>query len=253
MLAPGALQAQVPLTGQVVAMPGGTPLAGVEVRIRSLTRSVRTDSNGVFLMDSVPSGRYLVEALKLGYRPFSNLLSVQSASDPEYRIELSAAPTTVATVVTTADALNTRMAGFEERRLKRGSAGYFLTAKDFAEHVGHPTADILARVPGIDITRGKSGAAFIGNNRGVDTMRENLLPRVTEEDRQRGGRRGTCYAAVMLNGVIMYDGASQSLFDVNSIPAQEILGMEYYAGAASIPLQWSALTQACGLLAIWTR
>lgn len=256
LAAPALLPAQVPVTGQVVVMPGGKPLAGVEVLIKAINRSARTDSNGVFLMDSVPKGRYLVEALKPGFRAFSSYFSVQSASDPEYRIELTAAPNVVATVVTTADAVVARLSGFEERRAKKSGGGRFLVAKDFEGHVGRPLADILARVPGISILRGTKipGAAFIGNNRGVDTMRENMLPKVSDGDIARGAGKGTCYATVVLNGVVMYDGqGSQTLFDVNSIPTQDVVGMEYYAGGASIPVQWSSMAPTCGLLAIWTR
>lgn len=251
--APSVAQSQVPLTGQVVSMPGGKPIAMAEVRIKSLNRVVRTDSNGVFLMDSVPKGQHLVEAMKPGFRTYAALLSVMSMSDPEYRIELTAAPTMVAGVTTTADKVTARMAGFEERRLRKGGGGRFLTAKDFEQHVGRPTADILARVPGIDIIRGPSGAAFLGNNRGVETLRESMLPRVTKADQARGAKVGTCYAAVIVNGVTMYDGVSQEIFDINSIPASDIAGMEYYGGGASIPVQWSSMTPSCGLIVIWTK
>lgn len=256
LAAPAQMPAQVPVTGQVVVMPGGKPLAGVEVLIKAINRSVRTDSNGIFLMDSVPKGRYLVAALKPGFRSFSSYVSVQSASDPEYRIELTAAANMVATVVTTADAVVARLSGFEERRAKKAGGGRFLVPKDFEEQVGRPLADILARVPGISILRGTaiSGAAFIGNNRGMDTMRPDLLPKISEGDIKRGASKGTCYATVVLNGVVMYDGqGSATLFDVNSIPPQDVVGMEYYAGGASIPVQWSSMAPTCGLLAIWTR
>lgn len=254
--APRLMRAQVPVTGQVVAMPGGKPIAGAEVRIKAISRSVRTDSNGIFLMDSVPKGRYLVEAQKPGFRTFTTYFNVQSASDPEYRIELTAGATMVASVVTTADAVSARLVGFEERRAKKAGGGRFLVAKDFEGHVGRPLADILARVPGISISRGTAmpGAAYIGNNRGMDTMRPELLPKVNAGDVARGANTGMCYAAVILNGVVMYDGqGQQNLFDINSIPTQEVVGMEYYAGQASIPVQWSTMSPTCGLIAIWTK
>jgi hypothetical protein len=255
-VAPAALEAQVPVTGQVVVMPGGKPLVGAEVLIKAINRVVRSDSAGVFLMDSVPKGRYLLEAQKPGFRSFTSYISVQSASDPEYRIELTPAPAMVASVVTTADAVVARMAGFEERRAKKASGGRFLVAKDFQGNVGRPLADILARVPGITISRGTAmpGAAYIGNNRGMDTMRPELLPKVNAGDVARGANVGMCYAAVIVNGVVMYDGqGQQNLFDINSLPTQDVIGMEYYAGQASIPVQWSTMSPTCGLIAIWTK
>lgn len=248
--------AQVPITGQVVVMPGGKPLAGVEVHLKAINRMVKTDSSGIFLMDSVPKGRYLVEAHKPGFRPFSSYFNVMSASDPEYRIELSPAPAMVAGVVTTADAVTARMASFEERRAKKVNGGRFLVAKDFEGQVGRPLADVLARIPGVTILRGTAmpGAAYLGNNRGMDTMKPDLLPKIGPGDVARGANAGACYAAVVLNGVVMYDGqGQQNLFDINSIPPQDVLGMEYYAGQASIPVQWSTMSPTCGLLAIWTK
>lgn len=256
VVVPSPLCAQVPITGQVVVMPGGKPLPGAEVVIKALNRSATTDSTGVFLMDSVPKGRYLVEAQKTGFRPFSSYFNVMSASDPEYRIELTPAPLMVAGVVTRADAVTARMAGFEERRAKKAGGGRFLVAKDFEQQVGRPLADILARVPGVTILRGTAmpGAAFLGNNRGLDTMRPDLLPKIGAGDIARGANAGACYASVVLNGVVMYDGqGQQTLFDVNSIPPQDVIGMEYYAGSASIPVQWSTMAPTCGLLAIWTK
>jgi hypothetical protein len=205
-------------------------------------------------MDSVPRGRYLVEARKLGYRPFSSYLSVQSAYDPEYRIELAPAPAAaqVAGVTVTADRISARLADFESRRLQ-GGGGHYVTAKAFADGEGRLVADILATVPGIDVIRGGSGAAWIGSNRGVATLSPSGLPRVGREDRARGARVGTCYAAVVLDGVVVYDGTTQNLFDINSLPTQAIAGVEYYGGASSIPVQWNTMRPTCGLIAIWTK
>lgn len=241
------------LTGQVVVVPGGRPLAGVEIAITALSRSVRSDSNGVFLMDSVPRGRSLVEARMLGYRAFSSYFSVQSAYDPDYRIELVAVPTQVATLTVSADAVNVRLADFETRRA-RGGGGHFFSARELAANQGRPLADVLAIIPGIDVVRGPSGAAWLGGNRGVATLRADGLPRVSVEDRARGARVGlTCYAAVVLNGVVMYDGTTQNLFDINSIAPQDIAGIEFYGGPASMPVQFNTLRPTCGLIAIWTR
>jgi hypothetical protein len=58
----------------------------------------------------------------------------------------------------------------------------------------------------------------------------------------------------MLDGVYVYNGSrSEMLFDVNSIPTSSISGIEYYPGAATVPLKFRGADTGCGLLIIWTK
>jgi hypothetical protein len=64
-----------------------------------------------------------------------------------------------------------------------------------------------------------------------------------------------CYADVYLDGVLVYNSSTRKvpLFDVNSIPPSNIIGIEFYAGGASVPAKYNATSGGCGVLLIWTR
>jgi hypothetical protein len=52
----------------------------------------------------------------------------------------------------------------------------------------------------------------------------------------------------MVDGIMM-----PSPFDINSIKPEEMAGVEYYAGGASMPIAYNGTRTACGLVVIWTR
>jgi hypothetical protein len=59
---------------------------------------------------------------------------------------------------------------------------------------------------------------------------------------------------VWLDGHRVYSGRDEDpLFDLGSLNVDQIDGMEYYAGAASVPLRYAGYNTTCGVLVIWTR
>jgi hypothetical protein len=55
----------------------------------------------------------------------------------------------------------------------------------------------------------------------------------------------------MVDGAIVYRGTQgQAPFDINSIRPEEMEGVEFYAGGASMPIEYRF---GCGLVVIWTR
>lgn len=63
---------------------------------------------------------------------------------------------------------------------------------------------------------------------------------------------GACTAHVYVDRVLMNRGKGDA-FDVNTIAPDQVEAMEWYAGAASTPLQYASLNSDCGVLVIWTR
>ena len=61
----------------------------------------------------------------------------------------------------------------------------------------------------------------------------------------------------MADGATVFEGHGAGFavepFNVNSIPPGEIAGIEYYAGAATLPAELNSTRNTCGLLVIWTR
>ena len=72
--------------------------------------------------------------------------------------------------------------------------------------------------------------------------------------RGSGGRRGTCFTAVMLDGVWVYDGdRTQQPFNVNSINPVDVAAVEYYRGLSNTPVELQGARNSCGALVIWTK
>lgn len=251
LLLPGLLSAQASLAGRVMT-PDRRPLPGVEVSIAALSRRTLTDSAGMFRLDSLAPGRYLIAARRLGFRPFSTMTSVFAGEGPEYELTLQPAVNELATVDVTANPLETQFAGFEKRRQLK--VGRYLTADDFAKNDGRPVADVIAGIPGVDIVRGRGNEAWYGSRRGAETITQGR--RLRSDDVQRGANPsvGMCYATVVLNGLVVYRGDSgEGLFDLNALNARDIKGVEVYTGTANAPQQWLTGTGGCGIIAIWTK
>jgi hypothetical protein len=232
--------------------PDKRPLPGVEVSIAALSRRTLTDSAGMFRLDSLAPGRYLIAARRLGFRSFSSMTSVFAGEGPEYELTLQPTVNELAKVDVTANPMETQFAGFEKRRQLK--VGRYLTADDFAKNDGRPVADVIAGIPGVDIVRGRGNEAWYGSRRGAETITQGR--RLRTDDVQRGANPGAgmCYATVVLNGLVVYRGDSgEGLFDLNSLNARDIKGVEVYTGTANAPQEWLTGTGGCGVIAIWTK
>lgn len=63
-----AASAQRQIHGRVTAADGGKPLAGVSVFISNTSRGTVTDEKGLFVLDNVPEGRYVLVISSVGYQ-----------------------------------------------------------------------------------------------------------------------------------------------------------------------------------------
>ncbi len=238
------------VVGRVVNDQTEQPLAGVEVRIRGRDMVVRTDSTGAFRLPA-PLGRQIVVLTKPGHQPFSAEVQAVGGTPVEYVLGLVPSSSTLAPVTVAASMVDRRLQSFEAHRTA-GVGGYFVSTDRLATEVGRTVADVLVSTPGADIVRGRGGAAFFASRRGYDTIRGTL--KLTSADRARGAVVGTCYAAVMVNGIFVYRGDDgEQLYDLNSLAPTDLLGIEIYNGGATMPLEYNSLRNTCGLVVIWTR
>jgi hypothetical protein len=68
------------------------------------------------------------------------------------------------------------------------------------------------------------------------------------------GTGSRCYARVYVDGRSVCSGRlDEPLFDMRSIQPAEIEGIEYYAGPAQTPMEYSTMESSCGVVVIWTR
>jgi hypothetical protein len=252
---PASANAQSPdttafVTGRVVNDATDQPLAGVEVTLRGFDLVVRTDSTGTFRIPA-PAGRQIVVLKKPGHQPFSAEVISSRGAPLEYVLGLMPASPTLATVTVAASMVDRRLQTFDAHK-RSGIGGHFMDSTRFAQEAGRALADVLVATPGADIVRGRGGAAWYATRRGYDTIRNTL--KISPADRARGAAAGTCYAAVVVNGVFLYRGDDgEQLYDLNQLAPSDILAMEMYNGGATMPVEYNSLRNTCGLVVIWTK
>jgi hypothetical protein len=74
----------------------------------------------------------------------------------------------------------------------------------------------------------------------------------------RGGEQATgircaCYAQVYVDGRLMNKEHPTEPFDINTLNAEDVEGVEWYASPSQTPARYSSLNSPCGVMAIWTR
>jgi hypothetical protein len=239
------------LTGRVVHDRTNQPVAGVELSIPAISRTVLTDSGGTFALRDIAAAPYQVMLRKVGFQPLSVTITITGADSAAQLLRLTPIATELSEVVVVSTMADRRLTSFEEHRRAR-MGGSFLTAAQLEKERGRALADVLQTVSGADIVRIGSGPAYFATRRGYDSFMN--MPGISAGDRMRGASPGLCYAAVVVNNVFVYRGeGGDELFDLNSLAPNEILAIEVYKGGATMPLEYNATRKTCGLLVIFTK
>lgn len=238
----GAQESAVSVRGTVTG-PNGVPIKGVVVRIEKAERETATDSSGSFLFSSLIPARYTFSIRHLGFQPLDTVVVVGETAT-SVRMTLKPVVKLDSVVVS---ATRSRVPGFDERRAT--GIGHFIDREELEKQGNRRVGDILARVPGARVYRGK-GYAWIGASRGVTSFQ---YPPLDKTDLERGARP-QCYVNVYIDGAIVYSAAPNApLFDVNSLSPNGIEAMEFYSGPAQVPARYNRTNAQCGVLLIWTR
>ena len=224
------------LRGRAITDSSERPIPGVTVSIEALGLSTTTDSLGNFVLNGIKPGAYNIMARKIGFGPVATRIrfSAGATVEADLIMRVGDAQTLPDVKVETRKTPAGKMGEFEERRLA-GNGGRFLTQADLEKRPFSTTGDAIRQLPGLDVLRSRVGMVVVNTR---DTQRQQACP-----------------AAVVLDGAFVFGtgGASETPFNINNIPPNQIAGIEYYAGAASIPSKWGATRHTCGLIAIWTK
>jgi hypothetical protein len=233
------------LVGIVSDARNATGIQGASVELREPLRKFTTDREGRFRIRGLNVGTYELRVRSIG---FDSLVARIDIRGETVDVELTLEPSSqrLRPVTITADPIRAfRLQEFEERR-SRGF-GRFLLESVFAENAASQVDVILiSRVPGLR-TRRRGGAMVL--------------------EGQRDGR--SCFAQVVVNGIQVYNGtdnstsgsrsgsAVESLFDVNSIRAEDVIGFEWHT-VATTPNKYNATGAGsdgavCGTAIFWTK
>lgn len=237
-VAQGVTQAGRAILHGVIVDSAGAPLRGVEIHAaRPVSRAVSDDS-GRFRLDGLESGAQRLSVRRLGLAPETLTTTVSDDATSFLRIILrdqQARPTEAS--VAGGAAIASRFEGFERRR-SRQNGGQFITRQDIERIQPTATSDMVRRMQGIRL---------------VDSMGVVLAVSTRGPKMQMVAGRSIPVQCVVRIGI---DGqVRESYFAMNTIPLQDIYGIEVYAGAASLPSEFSGARRdaACGLIMIWIR
>lgn len=224
-------QGRAVLSGRVLDA-AGLPIDNAEIAV--VDRKVRTNAQGDFKLDKIPAGTHEIRVRHVAYAPQTIPATFSGGDTSVHRITLTRVVALDSVVVTER---RSPIPEFDERRARGG--GHFITRAELEKWPGRKMADVLRGVPGLRIRTDprKPGQAFAINSRGVITMR---------------GANPTCYVLTLIDDVAVFSGDTTP-FNINSLSAPEIEGIEYYPGGASMPAKYNRTGSACGVLLIWTR
>lgn len=243
-------QAHSILRGRVLTDSTEVPIAGAEVTLKGLGLVARSDSAGYFFIAAVPSGMRRLAVRRLGFAVFETDLSFAPGAMLEADILLTPQGTLLPQTVVEANATRPgKLADFDRRRA--AGFGRFLTGSELEKMSNRRLSAILRSLPGLQIIDSRAGgAAWVATGRGAQSIERTKAP---GSSRLLGAPDGVCWAAVVLDGVVVYGGAGKALFDINSVSPGDIAGIEFYSGPATVPPEYNGTRNTCGLLLIWTK
>jgi carboxypeptidase family protein len=244
--------------GIVVTDSTRVPIAGAEVALPELKKSVFTDARGEFRITGIAAGDQHVVVRRIGYGAADTHVAFRGSETVERRVVLGRA-VVLEPVVVTDLVFERAMASFDEHR--RVGLGHFVARAEIAKYDGMKLGTVLQQLPGIDLRHGQDHGTFVSSRRAPRPLCPHNEPRRAACMESHGfylegddGAPVACYSLIWLDGVLI-NGAREPTepFDVDRYAPQQVQAVEFYAGAAETPPEYSRAGSNCGVLVIWTR
>lgn len=205
----------------------GGGVSGAQVALEGLPSRTLTDSTGAFRFSRLPAGDAVVQVRRLGYRPTSTRVRVESGTNARIELDLSpiAARLPAVEVRGKAQIYDSRLAGFNARKHKK--VGHFVTRERLDAMSSARFVDVLREIPGVKMRTLRHGVTTVS---------------------LRGAR---CSPLVFLDGF----PATAGVLDLDMIDLASVEGIEVYSGVATIPAEFMSVRglESCGVIAVWSR
>ena len=201
-----------------------------------------TTNTGTVSLIFMPDGGGFVRIRKPGYELLTMLVGISPADTNPVTVILnrvSGAPM-LPTVVSTDSSPVYRspaLKGFQER--SRAGFGHFVEEAELRKRDDQRLADVVtAKVPGVSIVRVGGTATYLSST--------------------RIGMSAVCYPDVYLDGVQLAKAPDPRnrrvvAVDLSQFSVSTLSGVEFYAGGATTPPEYSGTGSGCGVLLLWTR
>jgi len=223
----------------IITDEDGAYLPGVTLEIETpdgVKKNYTTGTNSRALVPDAPTGRVVVRARKIGFRPGQVSATIAEGRNTVPIILSGNDPPALDTVRIIGDERKFgQLDEFETRRLNAMATRSF-TRTDIEKRNPVSAWHLLTNVPSVKIA--EQGGQVIARSMRVENAR--LLSDLP------------CYMKVMVDGVLW----PESMPNLNQLPPpDQIHGIEVFAGPASIPPQYGGTGTGkwCGLIAVWTR
>ena len=244
--------------GIVVTDSTRVPIAGAEVALPELGKSALTDARGEFRIMGIAAGDQHVVVRRIGYGAADTHVAFRGGETVERRVVLGRA-VVLEPVIVTDLVFERAMASFDEHR--RVGLGHFMTRAEIAVYTGMTLGSVLQQIPGIDLRHGQNHGTYVSSRRVTPPLCPHFEPRRTPCMESHGfyvagegGAPVACYSLIWLDGMLM-NGSREPTepFDVGMLAPQQVEAVEFYAGAAETPPEYSKTGSNCGVLVIWMR
>lgn len=211
----------------VVRTPNGQGVAGARLRVRDGASEAVTDAGGAYLLQGVPTGTHLLEAVAIGYQP--SRIAVDIADDSAVRgdVELLKASPTLDTMRVYAARDNRRWTQDFNNRKKLGM-GRFIDEETLIKQDPVMVADALRMMPGIVLKPGGYAPTVLMRSYDADVP--------------------VCVPNIYVDGI--YRSALGGPIDT-FVSGREVLAIEIYRSPMLAPAQFMAVTK-CGIIVLWT-
>lgn len=239
-------QVDAVLSGVVVRESTNQPIADATVHFPVLAKTTLTNERGEFRLEGIPAGTHRVEVRHIGDAPANLDVVFRQDENVTRRIVLKKI-VTLDSVRVNADASGIQ--SFDEHR--RVGLGKFVTRAELAKRETGRLSDVLQELNGARLVR-LSTHAYLMTNRRVPSG--DCSKQLENASMMPKGLNCGCYAQVYLDHAPYYRGGDgETVPDINRFTPDQIEAIEFYAGPAQTPLEYSKLNSACGVLVIHTR
>ena len=255
------------------------PLNNAEIALPGVNLTRNTNDKGVFRFNEVPAGVHRVVIRHIGYGQLDTTLSFREEESVEIRVTLGRIVTLDSVIVSAP--IDPLMAEFESNRAR--GFGRFMTRTDLARYDGATLPNVMMSMPGVAMTRGRVGAAWMTSRRqpttgcvfpkpkdagsgaaaernaydaqyGADNcLRRERVYYVPEDTERRQGMPRACFPQVFVDRTLMNSGVPTPPFDLTTYAPDQIEALEWYESPSQTPPKYSIHNAKCGVLVLHLR
>lgn len=240
------------IRGAVVDSVTSKPIrAAVELLDRDgkIAVQVISGDDGKYVLRAPGADSFVVRVRRIGYVTMeSDLVGLGPSTDAALDVRLSPRAFALPGVTVSAQRGSLFLESVGYYRRKQETTGYFLDPDkvDQLATKAKQTADVVDGIPGVTI-RSYRGSAGLR----VPVLTRQMGCAGTEVELADGSLSPTQWPRIYVDGTLMNMGNQG--FDLNDVPATDILAIEVYDSVSEVPLQYGGTDTTCGVLLLWTK